>query len=151
MDLVAFSWCRLEKDAPDIAMFGKSRIDGKVSYLATLKENGWPRVHPVTPVVGEGACFIFAEPESSKVRDLRANGKYSLHCGMTDSSGSSGEFKITGVANVVADASVRAAVESVCNFRPSAKYVLFELKLGEATATTYRGGRPDRKRWTAAG
>lgn len=149
--MVASSWRHLETESPEIAVFGKSRIDGKVSYLATIKENGWPRVYPVTPIVGEGACFIFAEPDSPKVRDLCANGRYSLHCGMTDSSGSSGEFKITGTASMVTDAGIRAAVEAGCSFRPSAKYVLFELQLAEAVATAWRGGRPDRKRWTAKG
>ncbi len=145
---MAVSWKCIEDEALDIAAFGKTRIDGKVSYLATWS-NGWPRIHPVTPLVGEGFCFIFVEPGSSKVKDLRDNGRYALHCGMTDSSGSSGEFKISGVAVEVSDPVMRERAQSICSFRPSARALLFELQLTGAVATSYRGGRPDRKRWSA--
>lgn len=144
------SWQTLEQEALQLAAFGKARLDGKVAYLATIQENGWPRVHPVTPMIGEGKCFVFAEPDSSKVRDLRANGRYALHCGMTDSSGISGEFKMVGTAVEVTDEATRALAESVCSFRPSVSYLLFELQLTEVASTSYRGGRPERRRWAAA-
>lgn len=146
---MAESWQVLEMQAPPLAAFGKARLDGKVAYLGTLQDKGWPRVHPVTPIIGEGKCFIFAEPGSSKVRDLRTNGRFALHCGMTDSSGSSGEFKITGMAIEVADEAIRSTAEAICSYRPSAKYLLFELQLAEVTSIAYRGGRPDRNRWVA--
>ena len=147
---MAESWQKLEQEALQLAAFGKARLDGKVAYLATVQDNGWPRVHPVTPIIGDGKCFIFVEPESSKVRDLRGNGRYALHCGMTDSSGSSGEFKMVGTALEVGDASTREAAEAVCSFRPSASYLLFELQIAEVASTAYRGGRPDRRKWSAA-
>ena len=146
---MAEPWHRLEEEALQLAAFGKARLDGKVAYLATVQDNGWPRVHPVTPIIGGGKCFIFAEPESSKVRDLRANGRYALHCGMTDSSGSSGEFKMTGTAVEVVDEATRRLAESICSFRPSGSYLLFELELAEVISISYRGGRPDRRRWSA--
>ena len=147
---MAESWQKLEQEALQLAAFGKARLDGKVAYLATVQDSGWPRVHPVTPIIGDGKCFIFAEPESSKVRDLRGNGRYALHCGMTDSSGSSGEFKMVGMAVEVSDTATREAAEAVCSFRPSASYLLFELTIAEVASTAYRGGRPDRRRWVAA-
>lgn len=143
---LAESWKLLEDESVEIAAFGKARLDGKVAYLATVYD-GWPRLHPVTPVIGTGRCLIFAEPDSSKVRDLREDGRYSLHCGMSDSSGSSGEFKIQGRAFEIADAAIRAEAEAVCSFRPSVRSLLFELRLHEAVAISWRGGRPDRRRW----
>lgn len=148
---MGFSWHQLEAEAAQIASFGKARLDGKVAYLATVSAAGQPRVHPVTPVIGSGRCFIFAEPNSSKVRDLEANGHYSLHCSMTDSSGSSGEFKMTGQAVRIEDSTIRLAAEADCNFRPAAKSLLFELLLADVVATSYKGGRPDRRRWSAPG
>ena len=139
----------MAQEAPEVASFGKERIDGKVSYLATIRHNGMPRTHPVTAIVGEGHCFMFAEPNSSKVRDFRSNGNFSLHCGMSDSSGSSGEFQITGRVEQISDAELRNVAESICSYRPSGRYVLYELKIGEAIATSYRGGRANRKRWHA--
>ncbi len=143
------SWNRLEVDAIEIAAFGKARIDGKVAYLATVND-GWPRVHPVTPIIGNGRCFIFAEPDSSKVRDLRGNGRFALHCGMSDSSGISGEFKIVGEAVEIEDPAVRAEAEAVCSFRPSVRSRLFELLISDAISTSWRSGRADRRRWNSA-
>lgn len=82
--------------APDIAEFGRDRLDGKVAYLATIRGSGKPRVHPVTAILSDQHCFIFAEPDSSKVRDFGLNPQFSVHCAMSDSSGSSGEFRMTG-------------------------------------------------------
>jgi hypothetical protein len=142
------SWSRLAEEAGDLAQFGKSRLDGKVAYLATVNDEGIPRVHPVTPIIGDDRCYIFVEPDSSKLRDLLANGRYSLHCGMSDSSGSSGEFKMSGGAVLMEDEAVRAQAEAICSYRPSGRYQLFELQLSEVVSTIYRGGRPDRNRWS---
>ena len=144
------SWRVLEQQVPTLASYGKTRLDGRVAYLATIRQAGWPRTHPVTPIIGAGRCFFFADPESPKVKDLLNVGKYCLHCGMSDNSGSSGEFQITGVAVHVTDPQVRAEAEAASNFRPAARFVLFELRLGEVLATAYPGGRADRQRWQAA-
>ncbi len=145
------SWGELQLAAPDIAEFGRQRLDGKVAYLATLRGNGDPRVHPVTAFLSTTRCFIFAEPESSKVRDLSRNSKFHLHCAMSDSSGSSGEFQMSGSVVEVRESGFRAEAEANCPFRPSVRSILYELKLHEAVATSYRGGRPDRRRWRLDG
>lgn len=144
------TWKKLEEAAGELADFGRIRLDGKVAYLATVSDSGWPRIHPVTPIIGDGMCFIFAEPDSSKVRDLKANGRFALHCGMTDSSGSSGEFKVSGLVREITDPAVRTSAEAVCSFRPSGRYLLFELMPVEVVSTSWRGGRPDRQRWAEA-
>jgi hypothetical protein len=141
------SWSEMAQRAPELAGFGQERLDGKVAYLATLRGSGGPRAHPVTPIIGAGKCFVFIEPTSAKSRDLRANGQFCLHCAMSDSSGSSGEFQLSGQAREVSDADVRSAAEAVSNYKPSGRYLLFELKISEAISTAYRGGRPDRKKW----
>ena len=141
------TWSELKRAAPDIAAFGRDRLDGKVAYLATSKTTGKPRVHPVTAILSDQHCFIFAEPDSSKVRDFSFNPLFSLHCAMSDSSGSSGEFQMTGEACQVQDLALREEAEANCTFRPSVRSILFELRVEEAVATSYRGGRPDRRRW----
>ena len=143
------SWQSLLIEAPEIAEFGQQRIDGKVAYLATLRKNGLPRMHPVTPVVGGGRCFIFADPGSSKVKNFNLNAEFCLHCGMSDSSGSSGEFQISGIARACTDTASRQIAEAACSYRPASVFKLYELMLSEAVATSYRGGRADRRRWLA--
>ncbi len=143
----AVAWGVLENEDATLAGFGLERLDGKVAYLATIRSDGRPRAHPVTPVMGSGHLFIFVEPSSPKARDLMENRDYCLHCAMNDSSGSSGEFQITGTAQQITDDETRQLAESVSSFRPSVRYLLFELNLCEALSTTYRGGRPMRHRW----
>jgi hypothetical protein len=141
------SWSELKRAAPDIASFGRDRIDGKLAYLATIRSSAKPRLHPVTAILSDQHCFIFAEPESTKVRDLNSNPHFCLHCAMSDSSGSSGEFQIMGQVVQVQDPVLRAEAEASSTFRPSSRSILFELEIEEAIATSYRGGRPDRRRW----
>ncbi|HAK51182.1 MAG TPA: pyridoxamine 5'-phosphate oxidase [Gammaproteobacteria bacterium] len=145
----AISWQLLEEQSSQMALFGKDRLDGKVAYLATIRNDGMPRAHPVTPVIGGGYCFIFVEPDSQKVRDLQSNGYFCLHCSMNDSSGSSGEFQVTGIAEQIVDPNLREVAEAASSYRPSARSLLFELRLVEVLSTSYRGGRPDRSRWLA--
>lgn len=145
------SWGELQLTSPDVAEFGRQRIDGKVAYLATVRGNGDPRVHPVTAFLSSTRCFIFAEPDSSKVRDLSRNPRFHLHCAMSDSSGSSGEFQMSGKVTEVVAQSFRDEAEANCPFRPSSRAILYELKLLEAVATSYRGGRPERRRWRLDG
>lgn len=49
-----------------------------LGYLATVRSDGGPRVHPVSPVITEEAlyCFILDSP---KRRDLENDGRYALH------------------------------------------------------------------------
>ena len=145
----AVSWAELVKHAPELAAFGERRLDGKVSYLATVTADQRPRLHPVTPVIGKGHCFLFVEPSTAKARDLEINGFYSLHCAMNDSSGSSGEFLVSGNVQQVESEEMRVIAESVSSYRPASRAILFELLLSQASATEYRGGRPSRKKWRA--
>src|SRR5919204_2664189 len=49
-----------------------------LGYLATVRSDGGPRVHPVSPVITEDGlyCFIIDSP---KRRDLERDGRYALH------------------------------------------------------------------------
>ncbi len=143
----AVPWGDLEKKDSKLAAFGQERLDGKVAYLATVRKDGRPRAHPVTPIIGKGRMFIFLEPSSPRTRDLKDNSDFCLHCAMSDSSGSSGEFQVVGTAIQIEDVETREIAESVCSFRPSLRSVLFELCLSEAMSTAYPGGQPKRRRW----
>ena len=65
------SWKLLEDQHPELAAFGSARLNGRVAYLATVRKDGSPRVHPMTPIIGEGHLFVFMEPTSPKGHDLR--------------------------------------------------------------------------------
>ncbi len=47
------SWQTLEHSNPALAAFGLKRLHGNVAYLATVRKDGSPRVHPVTLIIGQ--------------------------------------------------------------------------------------------------
>jgi hypothetical protein len=141
------SWNILEDHHPELAAFGAERLNGNVAYLATIREDGAPRVHPVTPIAGHGHLFVFMEPTSPKGRDLQRDGRYALHCSVSDTSGASGEFVVTGQARAIDDPDVRVLAARLASYQPADRYVLFELDVERAASTTYPGDRPVRQSW----
>jgi hypothetical protein len=143
------TWHEFAAADAELAAFGAERFKAGVAYLATVREDGSPRVHPVTPIVGHGRLFLFMEPTSPKGRDLRRDGRYSLHSLITDEAGSAGEFYLRGRAISVDDPETRGRAAEAASYAPADRYVLFELGVEGAASTVYRGGRPERRRWGA--
>ena len=111
---VKMSWNRLESQAAEIAEFGKKRFQSKVAYLATIRKDGLPRVHPFTPIMGDGHLFVFIESTSPKGHELRRDPRFAVHCSVTDMSGESGEFIVTGSAKFIEDPDLRALAVKTC-------------------------------------
>ena len=142
------SWKELAGGLPDMAEFGERRFASEVAYLATVKKDGAPRVHPVTQIVGDGRLFLFMEPTSPKGHDLRRDGRYALHCSVADSDGGQGEFLLTGMAKLVEDAGTRSVAVRHASYEPADRYILFELDIDTAFSTEYdEEGTPIRNRW----
>ena len=144
------SWQWLENQAPDLAAFGVARLNGQVAYLATVRKDGSPRVHPVTPIIGQGHLFVFMEPTSPKGHDLRRDGRYALHCSVSDGSGASGEFHVSGHAQLVDQSEVRALAVHLASYTPADRYILFELTVESAASTVYADGQAVRTQWKRA-
>ena len=87
------SWLEFAKQDPELAAFGQARFQPGVAYLATVRADGGPRVHPVTPIIGE-QLYLFMEATSPKGQDLQRDGRYALHCAVEDSGGGGGEFYV---------------------------------------------------------
>ena len=141
------SWQALEHSNPTLAAFGLQRLAGNVAYLATVRKDGSPRVHPVTPIIGQGRLFIFMEPTSPKGGDLRRGSLYALHCAVSDNSGESGEFIVTGRGQLVDNPQTRALAAQLSSYQPADRYILFELSVESASATRYENGKPAREHW----
>jgi hypothetical protein len=145
------SWRTLEEKNPELAAFGASRLHGKVAYLATLRKDGSPRVHPMTPIIGQGHLFVFMEPTSPKGHDLRRDGRYAIHCSVSDTSGASGEFIVRGQAHLIDDPDLRALAVRLAPYAPAERYVLFEFNVESATSTVYEGEHITHQRWKEDG
>ena len=144
------SWRDLERDAPELAEFGRRRLAGNVSYLATVRADGSPRVHPVTPIIGEGRLFVFMEPTSPKGKDLERDARFALHCGVADTEGGEGEFIVSGRAVRVTDDGLREQAVRSAGYAPADRYILFELHPEQAQSTVYSESGPVRHGWRAA-
>jgi hypothetical protein len=141
------SWKYLEDQQPALAAFGAERLNGQVAYLATIRKDGSPRVHPMTPIIGQGHLFVFMEPTSPKGHDLQRDERYAIHCSVTDTSGASGEFIVTGRAHLIVDPEQRSLAVKLCSYTPRDHYILFEFDVESAASTIYPDGQPIRRFW----
>ena len=142
------SWGVFEAQAPNLAVFGAERLAAAPAYLATLRKAGAPRVHPIAPIIGAGRLFVFMEPTSPKVRDLRERGWYALHNGVPDTSRTGGEFSVSGQATLIDDPELRTVAAVAASYQPEDRYILFELAIAEARCNGYGDvPLPDPSRW----
>lgn len=142
------TWHTFTHHAPDLAAFGADRFSSGVAYLGTLRPDGGPRVHPVTPILGE-QLYLFMEPTSPKGKDLQRDGRYTLHCAVEDQNGGGGEFYVRGEARLTTEPAERAEAAALASYDPANRYILFVLDVDYAFMNTYSDDGPNPRRWSA--
>ena len=130
-------WAEFASQAPRLAEFGLRRLTAGPAYLATVDWSGAPRVHPVTPILGDGRLFLFMEPTSPKGDDIARRGVYALHSRVPDSNGTGGEFYVRGRGERIVSPQLRAVAARSASYTPHDRYVLFELGVAEARCVGY--------------
>ena len=144
------TWGEFRGQHPSLAAFGAERLGHAPAYLATVRADGAPRVHPVTPVIGDDHLFVFMEPTSPKGRDLRERGGYALHSAVPDMEGTGGEFYVSGTATLIDDQELLALAVASATYSPAERYILFELHVDEARCNGYGDVTlPSPGRWSA--
>jgi hypothetical protein len=145
---VSVPWGEFAAQAPELATFGALRLGVVPAYLATVGDSGVPRVHPVTPIIGEGGLFVFMEPTSPKGHDIARRGVYALHCLVADAKGAGGEFYVRGSGERIDSQPTRAVAARAASYQPQDRYVLFELRVAEARCNGYGDvPLPERRSW----
>ncbi len=139
------SWAEFERDDPTLAAFGRERLNDRVAYLGTVRSDGSPRVHPVSARIREGRLFVRMDPASPKARDLSRNGRYALHSQVLDTSGTGGEFAVSGQAKLVDDPLLLKTLTQ--GLPHPGRYIVFELQISSAMSTIYEEDRAVRRRW----
>ena len=132
-------WSAFEADAEALASVGQLRLNVDApNYLATVRDDALPRVHPVSARVKGGRLALYMYPNSPKGKDLVGDGRFALHCHVADDVGGKGEFYVRGYGARVDDAEHRAALAEA-GFEQKDGYVVFELGIDEAFSCTYEG------------
>ncbi len=138
------TWAQFEAEAPEPAAAGRKLLypfGPGLAFLATVRADGGPRLHPCCPVIVEGRLYAFII-DSPKQRDLLRGSRYALHTfppAQVDD-----EFYATGEATRVADPAVEAAVTAAYDAQGTmhgAGEVLFEFGIERALWVEY-GPRP---------
>lgn len=150
------SWSEFAAAAPDLAEVGQRQLTQfgvGLAFLATVRADGGPRLHPVCPVVSHGRLFVLITPESPKRQDLLRDGRYALQPFPQPKAGSD-EFYVSGRARVIADEATRAAVLKDARHLADASETVFELAVERVLHTRWENVltpqmRPVRRTWRA--
>jgi hypothetical protein len=104
------SWAGLAQARPDLADGGRNLLYQHgvgLAFLATVRADGGPRLHPFCPLITGGDLFAFIIP-SPKQRDLRRDGRYAMHSFPTPTNEDA--FHLTGRVELVGDQEARRVV-----------------------------------------
>ena len=138
------TWTEFSQQQPALADAGRRQFYHfgiGLAFLATVRPDGAPRVHPVCPVVSDAGLhlLIVAGP---KRQDLRRDGRYALHSEMCPPPRQDDGFAVAGRAKQVTDAALRQVVRAQVlterdgNVWPSFdEDVIFELIIERALLT----------------
>ncbi len=137
------TWNEFETDAPDIAEAGKKllyQFGVGLAFLATLRKDGAPRLHPVCPTVLDGHLYALIGP-SPKRGDLKRDGRYALHTfppvEVDD------EFLVMGRATFIDDKVIEDKVRNDCVSRgmtTTGDDLPFEFRIESVMHAKYPGG-----------
>jgi hypothetical protein len=120
------TWSQFEREAPELAAYAARLWPGVVAlgrgeqlgeapvfsigYLASIRPDGGPRLHPFCPIIAGGRLFAAIPPSSPKGWDLRRDPRCVIHAlpGPEDD-----ELCIRATAREVSDDDVKQLVRQV--------------------------------------
>ena len=127
------SWSDFAAAEPELAAAVRALLQQYgpgMGYLATVRADGGPRVHPVSPVITDEGLYCFLV-SSAKRRDLERDGRYALHSYPPEESDD--EAYLTGRATRVHDPLVIATLSEAWRASPAVDWHLYELLIETAT------------------
>ncbi|MBI1847697.1 MAG: pyridoxamine 5'-phosphate oxidase [Candidatus Rokubacteria bacterium] len=151
------TWKAFAAAAPELAGAGRSLLfqfgGVGLAFLATVRTDGAPRLHPVCPVLSGERLFVLVTPTSPKRYDLLRDGRYALQTFPQPRPGSD-EFYVAGKALVVAEAATRAAILRDAKHMADESETAFELWIDRVMHTRWENVltpqmRPVHRTWRA--
>jgi hypothetical protein len=143
------TWTEFEKREPGLAAAGRELFYQHslgLGFLATVRRDGGPRVHPVCPVISGHGLHLVIMP-GPKLADLRRDGRYSLHSETLPPPREDDGFAVRGGVREVADPAVRGAIRGQVEAERGGRawegfdeHVLFELGIERCLLMLTRPG-----------
>jgi hypothetical protein len=134
------SWSDFAADEPRLAGAVRALMQQYgpgLAYLATVRPDGGPRVHPVSPVFTDQGLFCFVV-DSPKRRDLERDGRYALHSFPPEDRDD--EAYLAGRALPVVDPGLVAAIAGSLRAAPQVDWRLFALSVEVAMLARHGSG-----------
>jgi hypothetical protein len=106
------TWTQFERANPALAAAGRRQlyqIPIGLGFLATVRPDGGPRVHPVCPVLSDAGLHLLIVP-GPKRADLRRDGRFALHSETCPPPREDDGFAVIGRAAEVTDPLVQETV-----------------------------------------
>ena len=150
------AWQEFAVAAPELAETGRALLQQfgpGLAFLATVRSDGAPRLHPVCPVLSDGRLSVLITAGSPKRRDLLHDGRYALQTFPQPKPGSD-EFYIAGAAVLIEDEANRAAIFAGARHMPDPSEIAFELRIERVMHTRWEHPltpemRPVHRKWRA--
>ena len=140
------TWGQFTASNPILAAKGENllfQFGVGLAFLATVRKDGAPRLHPLCPVRSGEGLYILIAPESPKKWDLLRDGRYALQT-FPEAKKDSDEFYLSGVARAIADPGIKDAVLKDAKHFASQDEALFELLVERVMHTVWEGfGTPE--------
>jgi hypothetical protein len=106
------TWTEFQRHQPALAEAGRAQFYQHglgLGFLATVRRDGGPRVHPVCPVISAAGLHVLILP-GPKRGDLRRDSRYSLHSEMVPPPRQDDGFAVSGTAAEITDTATAETV-----------------------------------------
>jgi hypothetical protein len=133
------TWKEFAAAEPELAETGRAlmfQFGVGLAFLATLRKDGAPRLHPACPVLSGEQLYVLITPASPKRFDLQRDGRFALQTFPQPKPGSD-EFYVAGRALLVEDAATRGAVLRDATHMADPSEILFALRLERVMHTRW--------------
>ncbi len=134
------TWTAFAAAAPGLAASIRALLHqygAGMGYLATVRADGGPRVHPVSPIVADDGLYLFVI-DSPKRRDLERDGRYALHAFPAEDT--EAEAYVSGRAHPVTSLAVVDRLVRQHRAAPTVDWRLYELTVEAALLHRHEPG-----------
>jgi ribonuclease HI len=146
-------WSEFAAVVPEMAEAGERMMRAfTVGYLATLRPEGGPRVHPVSVSLTGGGLYVFLIAGSRRAQDLVHDPRYALHVfphAPSEDAWDDEEFELEGRVRPVSDPAALRSLRAAHTDSAGPDDAAYELLVERAHWKSRPGGRARLRHWPA--